>query len=483
MKTEIIDNIKKNLTSNKQWVLVIGDLMLDHYVFGDITRISPEAPVPVVKKIDEQYRLGGAANVAANLRGFGIKTSIIGAIGKDSNGEILEALLKERHITTTGILKTNNITTTKSRVLSGQQQILRIDDENVQNVNEQQLIKKINISLVNKPSIIILSDYNKGLLNKQCIQKIIKLAKQNKIPVIADPKGNEIEKYHGVTVLTPNKKEALLLSQDINLTDEKLNAKLRSYSKKYNIESIAMTQGHLGIKLIKQNKTTIIPATKPKFIYDLSGAGDTVVASIAAGIIAGLNIHNALELANHAAGYVISKVGTTAIDINDLIATLKKENAEQSSKIVTLEMLEKKIVSLKKQKLTIGFTNGCFDILHAGHVMYLEKAKSKVDFLILALNSDSSVKTLKGPLRPIINEQDRARVLSALESVDAVITFNESTPLKLIKKIKPDLLIKGSDYKINQVVGSKEIKAWGGKVELVPLLTGKSTSNIIKLIN
>jgi len=232
MKTEIIDNIKKNLTSNKQWVLVIGDLMLDHYVFGDITRISPEAPVPVVKKIDEQYRLGGAANVAANLRGFGIKTAIIGAIGKDSNGEILEALLKERHITTTGILKTNNITTTKSRILSGQQQILRIDDENVQNVNEQQLIKKINISLVNKPSIIILSDYNKGLLNKQCIQKIMKLAKQNKIPVIADPKGNEIEKYHGVTVLTPNKKEALLLSQDINLTDEELNAKLRSYSKK-----------------------------------------------------------------------------------------------------------------------------------------------------------------------------------------------------------------------------------------------------------
>lgn len=241
-----------------------------------------------------------------------------------------------------------------------------------------------------------------------------------------------------------------------------------------------MTQGSLGIKLVKKNTVSIVPATKLKYVYDVSGAGDTVIASIAAGLMANLNIHDALELANQAAGHVISKIGTTPIELNELIEAIKKESLEQSNKILSFADLEKKIADLKKQKLTIGFTNGCFDILHAGHVMYLEKAKNKVDFLILALNSDASVKKLKGPTRPIINEGDRARVLSALEAIDAIVIFDESTPLKLIKKIKPNILIKGDDYKINQVVGHKELKAWGGKVELVPILAGKSTTKIIE---
>ena len=480
MKIELINNIKKHLSLKKEWGLVIGDLMLDHYIFGDITRISPEAPVPILKKIEEQYRLGGAGNVAANLRGFGIKTAVIGVTGKDSNSLILEKLLKEKLISTSGVIKTNQPTTTKTRVLGGQQQLLRIDDENISEVNEALLFKKIDALMRKNPSIIILSDYAKGLLNQRTIQKIVKIAKQKNIPVIADPKGNSIEKYQGVNVLTPNKKEALALAGEENLVEEKLDIKLRSYCKQFNIGNIAMTQGSLGIKLVKKNTVSIIPATKLKYVYDVSGAGDTVIASIAAGLMANLNIHDALELANQAAGHVISKIGTTPIELNELIEAIKKESLEQSNKILSFADLEKKIVDLKKQKLTIGFTNGCFDILHAGHVMYLEKAKNKVDFLILALNSDASVKKLKGPTRPIINEGDRARVLSALEAIDAIVIFDESTPLKLIKKIKPNILIKGDDYKINQVVGHKELKAWGGKVELVPILAGKSTTKIIE---
>ena len=323
MKIETINNIKKSLASKKGWCLVVGDLMLDHYIFGHISRISPEAPVPILKKSEEQYRLGGAGNVAANLRGFGIKTTIVGCLGKDKNGLILEELLKEKQISTSYIIKTNNKTTTKSRVLGGQQQILRIDDEIIFSIDENQVNKKISFLMKKNPSVIILSDYGKGVLNQKIIQNINKLAKKKNIIVIADPKGNSIEKYKNINILTPNKKEAIALVREESLSEDKFDSKLQALSRKHKIDYIAMTQGHLGIKLIKKNTTSIIPATKLKYVYDVSGAGDTVIASIAAGLIAGLNIHDALELANQAAGHVISKVGTSAIELNDLIEVIK----------------------------------------------------------------------------------------------------------------------------------------------------------------
>ena len=261
------------------------------------------------------------------------------------------------------------------------------------------------------------------------------------------------------------------------------NKNLKKARKQFAFDFIAMTQGELGIKYITNTKTVVIPTSASKQVFDVSGAGDTVIATLAAGIIVNMNIPDALKLANIAAGIVIEKIGTMPIKRNELLNVLKQQNYGQKNKIFSKNELLQKVNNLKLEKLKIGFTNGCFDILHTGHVIYLEQAKSRVDFLILALNTDSSVKKIKGSKRPVINEVDRARVLCALESVDAVVLFDEPTPLNLIKLIKPDVLIKGNDYTIKNVVGSKEIKQWGGKVMLVPVVQGKSTTKIIEKLN
>ena len=244
-----------------------------------------------------------------------------------------------------------------------------------------------------------------------------------------------------------------------------------------------MTQGKQGIKLVSARKINVIPATKLKQVFDVSGAGDTVIAALAAGLVGKLTIHESLELANIAAGIAISKIGTIPVEGHEIINEIDAEQSLQVNKIMTLSKLNSCLTKLRSKSFTIGFTNGCFDILHAGHVTYLEKAKNNINYLILGLNSDSSVKKLKGVDRPVINQNDRARVLCSLEAVDAVIIFDEETPIKLIESIKPDFLIKGSDYKIDEVVGHKEIKKWGGKVKLIELLKGRSSSNIINNFN
>jgi D-beta-D-heptose 7-phosphate kinase/D-beta-D-heptose 1-phosphate adenosyltransferase len=314
------------------------------------------------------------------------------------------------------------------------------------------------------------------------MKPLIKTARQMKIPVIVDPKGDNLEKYRGVTALTPNKNEAYILTNNIERNELILEKNLKKVRRDFDIEFIAMTQGDLGVKLITQKKTKTIPASKLKQVFDVSGAGDTIIASMAAGMIADIALEQSLEIANIAAGIVISKVGTSPIEKYELINELENELHGGKNKLISEKYLIRMIGQRQEKKEKIGFTNGCFDILHAGHVSYLEQAKNKVDFLIVGLNSDSSVRKLKGNGRPIINESDRARVLCSLEAVDAVIIFNQSTPIDLIKNIKPHLLIKGNDYSENQVVGHKEIKKWGGKVELIPLLEGRSSSKIIKKI-
>ena len=482
MNIDKLQTVKKHINP-KHWCLVVGDVMLDCYITGEIKRISPEAPVPVVHKTGDDQRLGGAGNVALNLSGLGLKSTILGTIGHDDHGAKITALLRHHKISAQGVIKTKNPTTSKTRILSGHQQLLRIDNEFIDDSYTKLIKNKFDTLLKKNPSIILLSDYAKGVLSTDLCQYIIKKARTKKIPVLADPKGNDIKKYQGVTILTPNKKEAYELVGSNQINDDDLEKKLKLLCRKYSIDTIAMTQGNQGIKLIQSKKSAVIPASKVKFIYDVSGAGDTVIASIAFGLIAQFNFHDVFEFANQAAGIVISKVGTSPIELNEVIDSYKSDELEQENKIVTIHQLEKKILSEKKKKTKIGFTNGCFDILHAGHVMYLEKAKNKVDYLILGLNSDASVKKLKGHSRPVIGEKDRARVLSALEAIDAIIIFNETTPLNLIKKIKPDVLIKGDDYKMNQVVGAKEVLSWGGHVELVPIMQGKSSSSIIKKIS
>jgi len=482
LKNNLIDIVNNNFHAQNKWCMVIGDLMLDQYIIGQVDRISPEAPVPVLKKNKQINRIGGAGNVALNLLGLGIKPILIGQIGNDEYGAKLTELLKENTISTKYIFKKKGITTTKTRVMSGHQQIMRIDDEATIEPTKKDFDKII--ALINQnPNAIIISDYEKGLLNLNILKKIIQTAKKKKIPVLVDPKGKDLEKYRGVTAITPNKKEAALLTNSNNVSESSLENNLKKARKQFDFDFIAMTQGELGIKYITNTKTVVIPTSASKQVFDVSGAGDTVIATLAAGIIFNMNIPDALKLANIAAGIVIEKIGTMPIKRNELLNVLKQQNYGQKNKIFSKNELLQKVNNLKLEKLKIGFTNGCFDILHTGHVIYLEQAKSRVDFLILALNTDSSVKKIKGSKRPVINEVDRARVLCALESVDAVVLFDEPTPLNLIKLIKPDVLIKGNDYTIKNVVGSKEIKQWGGKVMLVPVVQGKSTTKIIEKLN
>lgn len=483
MKQTNKDIITNKFNSKDKWALVIGDVMLDKYIFGEVNRTSPEAPVPVVEKKSESFRMGGAANVAANLIGLGIKTILSGVIGDDQNGEALKRLIKKNNISQQGLIKSTLSTTTKTRIIAGHQQIVRVDDEDTNISLSANQIKKILNLIIKKPSIIVLSDYAKGFLTENLTQKIIKQAKKNDIPILVDPKGNNIKKYAGASILTPNKKEAFVLSNLAEPNEDLLEKQLKKICIKFDIENIAMTQGDQGIKLVSSRKIDVIPATKLKKVFDVSGAGDTVIATLAAGLIGKLTTHKSLELANIAAGVAIGKVGTVAIEGHEIINEIDTEQTLQIHKIISFNKLDGLIKNLRAKDLKIGFTNGCFDILHAGHVTYLEQAKNNIDFLILGLNSDSSVKKIKGAKRPIINQQDRARVLSSLEAVDAVIIFDEETPIKLIQRIKPNFLIKGSDYKLTEVVGHKEVAKWGGKVKLVELLAGRSSSNIIKDID
>ena len=483
MKQANKDIIINKFNSKGKWALVIGDVMLDKYIFGEVNRTSPEAPVPVVEKKSESFRMGGAANVAANLIGLGIKTILSGVIGDDQNGEALKRLIKKNNISQQGLIKSTLSTTTKTRIIAGHQQIVRVDDEDTNISLSANQIKKILNLIIKKPSIIVLSDYAKGFLTENLTQKIIKQAKKNDIPILVDPKGNDIKKYAGASILTPNKKEAFVLSNLVEPDEGLLEKQLKKICIKFDIENIAVTQGDQGIKLVSSRKIDVIPATKLKKVFDVSGAGDTVIATLAAGLIGKLTTHKSLELANIAAGVAIGKVGTVAIEGHEIINEIDTEQTLQIHKIISFNKLDGLIKNLRAKDLKIGFTNGCFDILHAGHVTYLEQAKNNIDFLILGLNSDSSVKKIKGAKRPIINQQDRARVLSSLEAVDAVIIFDEETPIKLIQRIKPNFLIKGSDYKLTEVVGHKEVAKWGGKVKLVELLAGRSSSNIIKDID
>ena len=479
MSDHLIKIVKNQFLTSKQTCLVIGDLMLDQYIFGEVDRISPEAPVPIIKKNKHQNRIGGAGNVALNLQGLGIKALLVGNIGNDDNGKILSNLIKKNNLSIKGLIKENGPTTTKTRVMARHHQIVRIDEELIScgpnEANIKKIIKYINSDL----SCIVISDYNKGFLSASFLKKIIQQANRKKIPVLIDPKGNDVAKYSGATIITPNKKEAMELTGLKNFDKDTLNTALKKISKNYKINSIVMTQGEDGISHITQKKIDNYPTSKSKQVYDVSGAGDTVIATLASCLMEKLDLSDSFKLANLAAGIVISKLGTVPIKGEELLDELESNFNGQKNKIFSLNELLPKITGLRAKGRTIGFTNGCFDILHSGHVTYLEMAKSQVDYLILGLNSDSSIKTIKGKNRPIIGETDRARVLCALESIDAVIIFNESTPIKLIKEIQPDVLIKGNDYTPQSVVGAKEIKKWKGKLYLVPLLEGKSSSKII----
>lgn len=486
MNQDLINTVKL-FTESDKWVLVIGDLMLDRYLIGDVQRISPEAPVPVVLLKEQNDRAGGAANVAANLANLGITTRIAGCVGEDAEATTLLALINHLGIKSEAVIQSSERPTiAKTRVMSSHQQIVRIDQESqsdFSSAENAELHVLITRAIHEKPAIVILSDYAKGVLNDEACKAIIKDCNEANIPVLVDPKGQDYSKYKNATALTPNKKEtAEACGVNINDNTALING-AKQLKANLNLEFLAVTRGEEGITLLDKNVDHHIAATA-KQVFDVSGAGDTVIATLAAGLIHGLSPQAALSLANTAAGIVVGKVGTVPIQLEELLHELTSKNAsEQADKICDLKNLSNKVKAWRANKQKIVFTNGCFDLLHAGHVTYLEAAKKTGDKLILGLNTDRSVSALKGPSRPVIHENDRARVLAALEAVDAVILFDEDTPLNLIDELRPDVIVKGDDYTEDQVVGGKEVKSWGGSVKLIPLVQGRSTTGILEKIS
>ena len=445
--------------------LVIGDLILDKYIWGSASRISPEAPVPVVNIDNESFSLGGACNVANNLVSMGASATIYGAIGHDDSGAMLHDLMINKGINAK-FYYSNRPTTTKTRIMAAKHQMLRIDKEYTQILEShiyEEMLDSIQASITDY-HVMILSDYLKGVLSPSFTQKLIKLANSFKIPVLCDPKGQDYSKYKNATLLTPNKKEAQEATNIHIHNDKSLEDALRALKAMCNLTYPLITLSEDGIGYLKEGSLCKKP-TIAKEVYDVSGAGDTVISALALKLAQGSDIESALGFANAAAAVVISKIGSVAATLDEIHSFHKIVSNYESIK----DKLEgKKIV----------FTNGCFDILHYGHVSYLRKARALGDILIVGLNSDRSVKALKGSDRPINSQEDRAFILSSLECVSYVIIFDEDTPKNLISQILPDVLVKGADYRGKEIVGTEYAK----EVKLIDFIDGKSTSSIVEKI-
>jgi len=467
------------LTTSPPKILVVGDLMIDHYLWGECERISPEAPVQVVDIKSESYVLGGAGNVLNNLIALGADVSVASVVGDDENGKWLEERLIQRGIKKLILVKEKGRKTSKkSRVIASHQQIVRFDKESKEDIKKssEDAIVEVLKKHIKDFDLILLSDYAKGVLTYSLTQKIIELSNRE-IPIFVDPKGSDYSKYKGADLITPNKKEAALASK-IDIKDDYSLEEAGFYLKnRFNLKNVIITLSEEGMAIF-EDKMTKIP-TAAREVFDVTGAGDTVLAALGYFSALGCDLKKAAYYANLAAGVVVGKVGcatATLEEIEEYESSLHKSSSDEHIK--SFEEIEKIVKYLKEKNKKIIFTNGCFDILHIGHVKYLETAKKLGDVLIVGLNSDSSVKRLKGEDRPVNPEYDRAYLLAALEVVDYVVIFDEDTPYNLIKIIKPDILVKGADYKDKEIVGSDIAK----EVKLIEFVEGKSTSKIIEKV-
>ena len=446
----------------KKKITVIGDVMIDWYLHGESSRISPEAPVPVVNFKESKFQLGGAANVANNLKHLEIEPFLIGATGKDHFGSKLKEHLKGENINFNLLSEVSFQTICKQRLMSSNQQLARIDYEQYFHASKLSKIFNTFIKNIAKTDLIIVSDYGKGTIfnARKLIQSARKLGKK----ILIDPKGKDFTKYKGANLITPNKSEFENIMGKVGSKKDLVN-KAKKMLEHLNLESLIVTLGSEGMYVLTQSNKKIKEEfinAYPQEVFDVSGAGDTTISALGAALSEGKDIFSAAEFANFAASISVSKLGTSTVNKDEIAGLMALEGS-------------------KKQ--VIVFTNGCFDIIHSGHLDLLKEAKSYGDKLIVGLNSDKSISKLKGSDRPIINQSERKKILSALKFVDEVIIFNEENPLKLIKKLKPNILVKGADYTKEQVVGGKFVESYGGQIKLVKLTKGKSTSNIIDKIS
>lgn len=470
---------------NGKKVLVIGDLMLDRYIFGEVKRISPEAPVPVVIAKHDSYQPGGAGNVSMNLARLGAQPTVIGFIGADENGGLLSHCLTANGIIPRLIQSAESPTTTKLRIIGGRQQMLRLDTERCgerDSAEYQRLIDDALRVLPNADSVV-LSDYAKGALNRQVCQAIVMRARGLGIPVLVDPKSSDFSIYQGATTICPNLTELANALHESLADTEVLLDRAQSLVSEYDLEFLIATLSEKGIALVRSGGRTLAPA-QARQVFDVSGAGDTVVAVLALSLASGLGVELGIQLANTAAGIVVGKVGTVPVEKHELITALSAGmTLHTKEKLVDLDELLARVALWKKNGESVVFTNGCFDLLHVGHIAVIESARNFGDRLIVGLNSDASVRNLKGSGRPIVEENARARVIAAIGAVDAVVVFGDETPINLIKATRPDVLVKGGDYSSDSVVGGPEVESWGGQVKIVPTIEGFSTTRLIEAGN
>ncbi len=470
----------------KQTVLCVGDLMLDEFVYGEVLRISPEAPAPVLAASRSETMIGGAGNVARNLVSLGARCIFIGVVGDDDAGRTLKkAMRQQRRIDARLVVDKSRQTTRKVRFVSEHfsTHLLRADWEAgtaVAGKNEAALIAHAREAM-KKAGAVVLSDYAKGTLTKRVVRAVIAAAKKAGKPVIIDPKGRDYKRYRGATLITPNRQELADATHSAAATDKEIAAAATGLARDIGAKAVLVTRSEAGMTLVSNGKAIHVPAY-PVRVRDVSGAGDTVVAVLAAMLAMNADFESAMRAANAAAAVVVGKRGTATLSVAELRSRiLPAATLAPEEKIVfDWALLDEHLAEWRKQGLRVGFTNGCFDLLHPGHVKLLAGARATCDRLVVGLNGDASVTRLKGAGRPVQPVQSRAEVLAALEAVDLVVVFDEGTPEKLIARMKPTVLVKGSDYKREEVVGHAIVEALGGKVILIDLVPGQSTSAMVE---
>ncbi|WP_028300890.1 bifunctional D-glycero-beta-D-manno-heptose-7-phosphate kinase/D-glycero-beta-D-manno-heptose 1-phosphate adenylyltransferase HldE [Oceanospirillum beijerinckii] len=462
-------------TSNP--ILVIGDVMLDKYWHGSTDRISPEAPVPIVKVKDVDARAGGAANVALNLAALRCHATVMGIIGQDAEGHELSQLLAQKEVATHFVTAEHQPTISKLRIMSRHQQLLRLDQEER---FDSQVALELNSAAdqaFTPGSVVVLSDYAKGSL--QHVQGLIQQANSQQCKVLVDPKGTDFGKYTGASLLTPNMSEFEAVVGRCHSEDEVIE-KGFALLQELQLEALLVTRSEKGMTLFQSGRDPVYFAANAKSVFDVTGAGDTVIASLAAGLASNLPLETSVEMANIAAGIAVSKLGTETVALAELNEAIAGYYGVEQASVLSEQDLIKRLKQAREQGDKIVFTNGCFDILHPGHVSYLEHARRLGDKLIVAVNSDASVSRLKGPTRPINDLEHRMHVLAGLASVDWVVAFEEDTPARLIAELVPDILVKGGDYKPEEIAGGDTVIAAGGEVRVLNFEEGYSTTGIIK---
>jgi D-beta-D-heptose 7-phosphate kinase/D-beta-D-heptose 1-phosphate adenosyltransferase len=470
-------------------VLCVGDVILDRYIQGAIDRISPEAPVPVLRMTGDREVIGGAGNVANNIATLGGKAILVALVAADHSGEAVRKIIGGLPGVTERFVSTKHRPTlTKTRFMAGRQQVMRADQEiilPVQPDEEEGLMSAIGANL-GSVQAVLLSDYGKAVLSRKLLDFTISQARVRAIPVFVDPKTDDFSRYLGATCITPNLKELGLASRMPVADEDMVVVAAQRVMADARAEAILVTRSELGMMLVEANGAVQSIPTKAREVFDVSGAGDTVIATLSLSVASGLTLSEGMRLANAAAGVVVSKLGTATVDIEELSQELEEQELVSESDLRVLishARIATLVTAWKRRGLKVGFTNGCFDILHPGHVALLRAARSECDRLVVALNSDRSISRLKGPSRPINTLADRAQVIGSLRYVDCVVQFNDDTPSDLIARLMPDVLIKGGDYSVDTVVGADIVQAAGGRVVIASLVEGLSTTNVIRRLD